>query len=173
MSHAPPECFNASTGELAWKPAQNGGCAADVWARQISHQTVRWAVLHIPLLKSSGISVSVDYIGPLLTTTRGISCILLFTDRFRCCTDTIAVAAAERNTEGTANISVNRYIPLSGCPSTLLSDYGHQTCAQLVTAEYKLLGVHKLTTSSYHPSGNDGVKRVDHTMAEMLATVCS
>ena len=48
-----------------------------------------------------------------------------------------------------------------------------QFCARLATAIYKLLGIHKLTTSVYHPSGNGGVERVNHTMAQMLAMVCN
>ena len=33
------------------------------------------------------------------------------------------------------------------------------------------MGVRKLATSSYHPNGNGGVERVNHTMAQMLAMV--
>ena len=36
---------------------------------------------------------------------------------------------------------------------------------------YKLLGVRKIATSSYHPNGNGGVERVNHTMAHMLSMV--
>ena len=54
---------------------------------------------------------------------------------------------------------MNRCIPFWGCPSTLLSDNGLQFCAQLATVVYKLLGVHKLTISAYHPSGSGGVER--------------
>lgn len=36
---------------------------------------------------------------------------------------------------------------------------------------YKLLAVRKVATSSYHPNGNGGVERVNHTMAQMLAMV--
>ena len=38
-------------------------------------------------------------------------------------------------------------------------------------AVYKLLGVRKIDTSSYHPDGNGGVERVNHAMAQMLAMV--
>ena len=31
------------------------------------------------------------------------------------------------------------------------------------------LSVHKLTTSAYFPNGNDGVERVNHTVAKILA----
>ena len=142
-------------------------------ARKTSRQTIRWPTLSIPLPNSPGISVSVDYFGTLPTTARGNDYIPLFTDRFSRRADMFAVTAAEFTAEGTANILVNRFIPLWGCPSTLLSDSDLQLCAQLATAVYKLLGVHKLTTSTYHPSGNGGVERVNHTMTQMLAMVCN
>ena len=84
-----------------------------------------------------------------------------------------AVNAAEFTAEGTANILVNRYIPLWGCPSTLLSDNEPQFFALLATAVYQLLGIRKFTTSAYHPSGKCGVERVNNTMAQMLAMVCN
>ena len=142
-------------------------------ARKTSRQTVRWPVLPIPLPNSPGVAVSVDYFGSLPITARGNSYILLFTDRFSRRADMFAVTTAEFTAEGTANILVNHFIPLWGCPSTLLSDNGPQFCARLATAVYKLLGIHKLTTSAYHPSGNGGVERVNHTMAQMLAMVCN
>ena len=36
---------------------------------------------------------------------------------------------------------------------------------------YKLLGMRKIATSAYHPNGNGGVERVNHTMTKMLAKV--
>ena len=142
-------------------------------ARKTSRQTVRWPTLTILLPYGPGISVSVYYFGPLPITARGNSYILLFTDRFSRRADMFAVTAAEFTAEGTANILVNRFIPLWGCPSTLLSDNGLQFCAQLAIAVYKLMGIQKLTTSAYHPSGNGGVERVNHTMAQMLSMVCN
>ena len=133
-------------------------------ARKTSRQTIRWPTLSIPLSNSPGISVSVDYFGPLPITARGNSYILLFTDRFSRRANMFAVTAAEFTAEGTANILVNRFIPLWGCPSTLLSDNGLRFCAQLAAVVYKLPGIHKLTTSAYHPSGNGGVERVNHTL---------
>ena len=44
--------------------------------------------------------------------------------RFSRRADMFAVTAAEFTAEGTANILVNQYIPLWGCPRTILSDYG-------------------------------------------------
>ena len=107
-----------------------------------SRQTTRWSTLSIPLPNSPGISVSVGYFGPLPTTARGNSYILLFTDRFSRRTDMFAVTAAEFTAEGTTNSLVNLCIPLWRCPSTLLSGNGLQFCAQIATAVSKLLGVY-------------------------------
>ena len=142
-------------------------------ARKTSRQTVRGQVLPIPLPNSPGFAVSVDYFGPLPTMARGNSYILHFTDRFSRRVDTFAVTTSEFTAEGTANILINRFIPLWGCPYTLLSDNGPQFCARLATAVHKLLGIHNLTTSAYLPSGNGGGERVNHTMAQMLAMVCN
>ena len=52
--------------------------------------------------------------------------ILLITDRFSRRADMFPVTAAEFTAEGTANVLVNKYIPLWGCPRTILSDSGPQ-----------------------------------------------
>ena len=41
------------------------------------------------------------------------------------------VTAAEFTTEGTANVLVNKYIPLWGCPRTIISDNDLQVCSKL------------------------------------------
>lgn len=51
-------------------------------ARKSSRQTARWPILSLPLPSGPGVSVSVDYFGPLPVTPRGNTYILLFTDRF-------------------------------------------------------------------------------------------
>ena len=70
-------------------------------ARKTFCQTIRWPTLSIPLPNGPGISVSVDYLGPLPITARGNSYILLFTDRFSRRADMFAVTAAEFTAEGT------------------------------------------------------------------------
>ena len=90
---------------------------------------------------------------------------MLITDGFSRRADVFPVTAAEITAEGTANILVNKYIPLWGFPRTILSDNGLQFCSKLSHPVYQLLGVRKLAKSSYHPNGNGGVERVNHTMA--------
>ena len=122
----------------------------------------------MPKPRKSSVVASV---GPLPVTPRGNTYILLFTVRFTRRADIYAATAAEFTAEGTANILINRYIPLWGCPRIILSDNGLQVCSMLSKVVDKLLGVRKITTSSYHPNGNGEVERVNHTMAQMLAVV--
>ena len=108
-------------------------------------------------------------LGPLPVTPRGNTYMLFFTDRFSRRTDMFVVTAAKFTAKGTANILGNRYIPLWGCPRSILSDNGLQFFFKLSHVVYKLLVVRKIATSSHHPSGNSGAERVNHTMAQMLA----
>ena len=81
-------------------------------ARKTSRQTIRWPILSIPLSNGPGIVVSVDYFGPLPITPRGNVYILLFNDHFSRRADMYATTEAEFTASGTANILVDRYIPL-------------------------------------------------------------
>ena len=98
----------------------------------------------------------VDYFDPLPVMPRGNTYILLFTDRFSRRADMYAVTAAEIAAEGTADILINRNIPFWGYPRSILSDNGFQFCSKLSQAVYKLLGVRKIATSSYHPKAMAG-----------------
>ena len=99
-------------------------------ARKTSRHTVRWPIISIPLPTGPGIAVSVDCFGPLSTTPRGNAYISLLTDRFSRRADMYAVTAANYTAEGTANVLVDRFIPLWGCPASLLSDNGPHFTSQ-------------------------------------------
>ena len=90
----------------------------------------------MPLPEGPGAAVSVGYFRPLAVTPRGNTYILLFTDRFSPRADIFSVTAAKFTAEGTANILVNQYIPLWGCPRTILSDNGLRFCSKLSQAVY-------------------------------------
>ena len=139
-------------------------------AGKTSRQTVR-STFTMPLPEGFGIAASADYFGLLPVAPRGNTYILFLTDRFSRRADMFAVTAAEFTAEGTANILINRYIPLWGCPRGILSEHGLQFCSKLSHPVYQFLGVRKIPTSIYHPDGNGGVERVNHTMAQMLAIV--
>lgn len=68
---------------------------------------------------------------------------------------------------------VGKYTPLLGCHTSIsyptTASNSAQSCPPLFT--YKKIGTRKISTSSYHPSGNGGVKSVNHIMAQMLPMV--
>eukprot|EP00752_Nemacystus_decipiens_P007106 g6368.t1 len=82
--------------------------------------------------------------------------------------DMYPVSAANFTAKGTADVLVNQYMTKWGCMTTLISDNGYHFCSKLSQAIYKLMRVHKVNTSSYHPQANGGTERVNHTMAQML-----
>ena len=130
--------------------------------------TFRWPIFSMPLPEGRGIAIRVDSFGLLPVTPRGNSYILLATDRFSRRAQVFAVTAAKFATESTANILVNKYILLWGCPRTILSNNGLEFCAKRTQAVYQIFGVNKFATSSYHPNGN-GMKRGNHAVAQKLA----
>ena len=127
--------------------------------------------ISIPLPPGPRIAVSEDYFGPLPVTPRANTYILLLTDRASRRADMVAVTTAKFTAEGTANMFISWYISRCRCPRSILLDNGLQFCSKIWHIEYELLGVQKIATSSYHPSGNGGVERVNHTMAQTLAMV--
>ena len=118
---------------------------------ETSRLTVCWPIMSIPLPEGPGIAVNVDNLGPLPVMPRGNTDILIFTDRFGRRADMFTVTAAEFIAEGTANILISQYIPLWGCPRSILSDNRLQICSKLSHAVSKFLGVREIATSSYHP----------------------
>eukprot|EP00904_Undaria_pinnatifida_P005032 jgi/Undpi1/1659/HiC_scaffold_11.g05049.m1 len=72
---------------------------------------------------------------------------------------------------GTADIVLNEYIPLWGCPVTPLSDNGQQFTSKLATIVYDRVGIRKVNTSAYHPCTNGGDERVNHELAQMPSMV--
>ena len=65
--------------------------------------------------------------------------------------DMFAVSAENFTAAGNADILLNEYIPLWGCPVTLLSDNGQHFISKLATIVYDRVGIHKVNTSAYHP----------------------
>ena len=118
-----------------------------------------------------GITVSVDYFGPLPLTPRGNVYILLFTDRFSRRADMFAFSAAQFTAASTADIFTDKYITLWGCPVSLLSDNGFHFTSKLARAVYDRLEINKVNTSAYHLCTNDGVERVNHVLPQMLSMV--
>ena len=49
--------------------------------------------------------------------------------------------------EGSADVLVNQYIPLRGCPASALPDNSLQLCSKLALTVYKLLGMRRIASA--------------------------
>ena len=68
---------------------------------------------------------------------------------------------------------MEQYIPLWGCPHTVLSDNGSEFVARLSLAIYKSMRICKIATTTFHPKSNGGIERVNPSLAQMLSLVIS
>ena len=96
--------------------------------------------------------------------------ILLLTDRFSRRADMFTVSAENVMATGTADILFNEYIPLWGCPVTLLSDNGQQFISKMATIIYDRVDIRKVHSSAYHLCTNGGVER-NHLLAQIFSMV--
>ena len=64
---------------------------------------------------------------------------------------------------------VTEVISRHGVPRQLLSDRGLALLSSLIRDVCKLVGIHKVNTTAYHPQGDGLVKRFNRTLTEMLS----
>ena len=67
---------------------------------------------------------------------------------------------------------VEKIVCRHGVPGELLSDRGATFLSGLMQEVYSLLGVHKATTTAYHPQTDGLVERFNRTLLEMLSKTC-
>ena len=130
--------------------------------RKTPRLTIPWPIISMPLPERLG--VAIDYVAPLPVTPRGNTYVRFFTDHFSRRAYMHTVTADDFTAKSTANIIINRYTPLWEHPRSILTDNCLQVCSKLSNAVNRLW-VRKIATTSYHPSGNAGVERVNDTMA--------
>ena len=78
-------------------------------------------------------------------------------------------ATPDQTTLTIAKLLVEQIIPRHGVPKELLSDRGPAFLSKVMCDVYRLLGVHKLNTSAYHPRTDGLVERFNRTLTSMLA----
>ena len=68
-----------------------------------------------------------------------------------------------------ADLLVKEVVSRHGVPGELLSDRGKTFLSRLMSKICKLLGIHKLNTTAYHPQTDGLVERFNHTLTPMLS----
>ena len=80
----------------------------------------------------------------------------------------VAYVVRDQKARTTAKALRSRYFGLFGAPAYLLSDKGKSFTATVVENLYKLYGVKKLRTSSYHAQTNGQVERMNQTLIHLI-----
>jgi transposase InsO family protein len=112
--------------------------------------------------------IGMDIVGPLPITSKGHRFILVITDHFS--KWAVAVSMAHITTKDIAAALVERVI-LAGydTPTRILTDRASNFNSELARKIYKLLGIHKKTTSAYHPQCNRHTECFNDTLMRTLA----
>ena len=76
---------------------------------------------------------------------------------------------ADQSAATVADLLVREVVSCHGVPGELLSDWGKTFLSGLMSEICKLLGIHKLNTTAYHPQTDDLVERFNRTLTAMLS----
>ena len=107
-------------------------------------------------------SVAIDVLGELLKTARGNQYLLVISDRFTKLTKTVplkGISAAE-----VAKAFVDHWVFNYGAPKELLADNGKCFTARFFQDVCRILNVHNMFTTTYHPQTNGQVERYNRTL---------
>lgn len=113
-------------------------------------------------------TVGMDVFGPLRPKSSNGHCYILtftdFTSKF-----VIAIALKAAGEEECADALVKEVICRHGVMKELVSDRGANFISHMMTEVYKVLKIHKINTTAWHPQGNGITERFNKSLADMLA----
>lgn len=110
--------------------------------------------------------IFIDIVGPLPVSYANNRYILTIQDDLTKYSLGIPLPNQEAST--VARALVERFICIFGIPDSILSDQGSNFLSKLFIEVTKLLKIHKLTTTAYHPQTNGSLERSHRTLAEYL-----
>ena len=70
-----------------------------------------------------------------------------------------------------ARTLVEGIISRHGVPTEVLSDRGRNFLSDFMREVYHLMGIHKVSTTAYHPQSDGLVERFNRTLTDMLSKV--
>ena len=161
--------FGALSAKYYWRSMYRD-IEAFIQACPVCDLTRKTAASAAPLQPFSSSSpfdfIATDIAGPLPTTSRGNSYIVVFVDLFTKWAEAFPIAHADAST--VATLLVNNVALRFGPPSRLLSDQGSTYTGTLARKVAELLKIKQIFTSAYHPQTNGQAERFNKTIKQML-----
>ena len=111
--------------------------------------------------------VAVDVLGPFPVSRKGNRYVVVFSDMLTRFVEAFAVPSVEASV--IARLLVDEIIARYGALKTLLSDRGTNFLSKLVAEVCKIFQIHKVNTSSYHPSTNGLVERFNSSLCQSIS----
>ena len=115
--------------------------------------------------------ISCDIVGPLPTTERGFSYVLVITEFLTKWCEAFPINSIDAAT--IARIIVDEIFTRHGAPRTLLTDRGSNFLSSLMKEVCHLLNIKKLNTTAYHPQTDGLVERFNGTLIESISMFCN
>lgn len=78
-------------------------------------------------------------------------------------------ATSDQTSLTVTELLVEYVISRHGVPSELLSDWGTAFLSKIMLDVYRLIGICKTSSTTYHPQTDGLVERFHHTLTDMLA----
>ena len=117
-----------------------------------------------------GETIAIDFWGPFTKSERGNMWVLTIIDHFT--KWPMAIALPDRTTALVAKAIFEQWICEHGVPANILSDQGKELISKGIQQLCARLGIAKVNTAGYNPTGNATVERFHRYLGAALCIVC-
>ena len=130
----------------------------------------RVPLVPLPIMKEPFERIAIDMVGPLPRSRKGYQYVLVICDYATRYPETVPLRTTDAHKVAEELIV---FFSRMGIPREILSDQGTNFMSQLLKEIYRLLHVHPIRTTPYHPQTDGLVERFNKTLKAMLKKVAS
>ena len=138
-------------------------CAA---CQKLSRRKVcRAPLVPLPVMEEPFQRIAMDIVGPLPRSRTGMRYILVICDYATRYPEAVALKSIDAASVAEELV---HFFARMGVPKEILTDQGSNFTSQLLTEVYRMLRVHPIRTTPYHPQTDGLVERFNQTLKAML-----